>query len=482
MAQDSAFWEGQADGDAVSTDVWNAPYSAVEFSDIFSKLMGANIDNAYVIPGYANSLAITANSPAAMNVLVNTGAAFIKGRIYENTASATLAIAAADPTNPRLDRIILRASLAAGVQTIRLAVLTGTPGATPALPALTQNATTYEVAIARVYVTAAAATIADTEVHDERKFITTFDQIHKSYLSENLIRNSEYLAYSARNPLSVVATAAPDYWDLVATPTAFVRNPESSITNPSRSRGGFMTIAANAANEGMSQTFPVKKSTTYCIKLELGCAVAANYAGVIVTTNSASPGTVTKYERRVVTTDIYEHQIIYTTEADATTMTVKLVAVTNSANVSIFGQVIVVEGYIAGPFREFHEYLPFTYGMIGDASWNTTAKSSGSTNIDLTTSFGGLIMPKTIGLILYMSANDSGSAAGAATLGVLNTLGAGGAYFDIILDGVPNDKRKSAQGIISLNNVTFTTAFTLVVTATGASTLDALVAIAGIIT
>jgi len=485
MAQDSAMWQGKTIGDAASTDVWSAPYSAAEFADIHSKILGGNKDSAYVIPGYGNDLKITANSPAAMNVLVNTGAAWIKGRIYENTASETLTIAAADPTNPRLDRIILRVLLDEDTdQTIRLAVLTGTAAATPALPALTQNSTTYEVAIGRVYVTAAAASIADTEVHDERQFVATFDQIYKSYLSENLIRNSEYMAYSARNPVSVSTTTPPDYWDLVATPTTFTRFAMSAFTTPSRSRGGYISLDANAANEGMSQTFSVKPSTTYCIKIECGCLVAANYASIQVTTNAASPNTVTKNERRVITvsTGLYEHQIIYTTESDASTMTVSLLAATNSANDSAFGQCIVVEGYIAGPFREFHEVLPFTKDEIGDTSWNLTAKSTGVTQFDLTSNFGGLIMPRTQGLMCIIGCNDSGSAAGTASLILFGGGGSGVFAARITLDGVVNDKIRYTTGTISINGNNIATGFTISYTATGASTLDVLVAITGIIT
>lgn len=482
MAQDSAFWEGTTVGDAASTDVWSAPYSAVEFSNMFSKILGADKAKAYVVPGYANDVKITANSPAAMNVLVNTGAVFFRGRTYENTTQITLTIAAADPTNPRLDRIVLRASLdSSSGQTIRAAVLTGTPGATPALPALTQNATTYEIAIARVYVAAAAASIADTEVHDEREFLSTFNQINSSYLGENLIRNSEYMALSAQNPLSADTTVPPDYWDKVLTPASMARIASSTLSQPSQPRGGIMSFVSNVADEGMSQTITIKKSTTYCIKVLTACQNKANYAEIKVTTNSASPNTVTKYEKRTnLATDLYTHQIIYTTESDATTMTISLLSATNSgANVVYFGQCLVVEGYIAGPFREIHEYLPFTSTRIGDASWNLTAKSSGGTTLDLSASFGGLIMAGTIGLMVMLEAKDTGSAAGNPSL----SLSGGGPYVQVYLQGVPNSDLRGNAGIVNITRANYpATALVATVLASGAAALSATILIGGIIT
>jgi hypothetical protein len=171
MAEDSFPWDGTTTGHAASTDVWSAPYSSLEFGDFHSKLFGSNAARGFVIPGYANNARVKANSPAALNVLVDTGMVWLRGKGYENTAQQTLSLSTADATNPRIDRIVLRITYAAATQTVSAAVLTGTPAATPALPALTQNSTTYEISLAYIWVAATATTIAEAEVHDERIFL-----------------------------------------------------------------------------------------------------------------------------------------------------------------------------------------------------------------------------------------------------------------------------------------------------------------------
>jgi hypothetical protein len=99
---------------------------------------------------------------------VNTGKAFVQGYYFEvHTGSETLAIGAAHPTLPRIDRVVVRRDLAG--RTAALAVLAGTPAASPTAPALTQVAAgVWEIALASVAVAAAAASIVDANITDER--------------------------------------------------------------------------------------------------------------------------------------------------------------------------------------------------------------------------------------------------------------------------------------------------------------------------
>jgi hypothetical protein len=113
-------------------------------------------------------MAVSEQSPAAMGVRVNTGKAFIQGYYLEVYASQeALSIAAADPTNARIDRVVARRDL--GNRQAVLAVLTGTPSGSPVAPALTQNPTgVWEIPLAQVLVPAAAATIVNANITDER--------------------------------------------------------------------------------------------------------------------------------------------------------------------------------------------------------------------------------------------------------------------------------------------------------------------------
>ena len=110
------------------------------------------------LTGVLSGLPLTA--PGGMNVTVGTGAAMNKGVLDPVYTAETLAISAANPSNPRIDRIVSRLTRTgtfAG-KTV-FAVLTGVPSATPVVPSLTQTADTNEVEIGRVTVPAGATAI-----------------------------------------------------------------------------------------------------------------------------------------------------------------------------------------------------------------------------------------------------------------------------------------------------------------------------------
>jgi len=120
-----------------------------------------------IISGAGANLALTATG-AAMNVTVGAGAALVRGILYDRLASSTVPIAAAHATLGRLDYVVVRVVPRGAGENIEgkaeLVVITGTPSATPALPALTQTAALYEFAIGYVVVDAAVATIASNKV------------------------------------------------------------------------------------------------------------------------------------------------------------------------------------------------------------------------------------------------------------------------------------------------------------------------------
>lgn len=466
MAEDSAFWDGIVTGDAASTDVWSAPYSSLEYGDFYTKLMGSNVARGYVIPGYNNSLAVTANSPAALNVLVKTGAMFIRGKIYENTAQQTVTIAAADATNPRLDRIVARITFAS--QTIRIAVLTGTPAATPALPTLTQNATTYEIPLGYIWVAALAATIAEAEVHDERVFLANPETLLSYELQNNLLENSEFLAFSRLSTIPTTNAGQPDRWDLVGTATF------ASATKPAQmSRGRAIAITAGAATSGMSQTFRCEASQTYAVRALVN--VTALKVGIVkVTDNGGTPVTISRNVRR--TGSYIEEIIVITTASDATAITVSLMGNANT-DVMTVGQTIAVKGFVVGPYRQVHETIMF-FHRIGDTNWNGSTKSSGTTTIDCTTAFQALILPGTRGMVMQVSTQDSGSLAGNCSIG-LRATGGTLSSFTAATNGLPNSTQRIITGLAAFDSAL---KFDVIVTATGAGTQTVSLGIEGILT
>ena len=112
-------------------------------------------------------LAATA-SGTNMNVSIASGRAWVHGFFYKNDASLSKTLSAAHATLNRIDRVILR--LDRSGNTVTAQVLTGTPGASPSAPALTKNATTWEISLCQVYVAAAVTTISNSNITDEREF------------------------------------------------------------------------------------------------------------------------------------------------------------------------------------------------------------------------------------------------------------------------------------------------------------------------
>ena len=128
----------------------------------------------------ASSLAVTANSPVGMSVLVADGWAAIVGTIQPdmgtyvayNDATVTLTIATANPTNPRIDLVCMTVNdsyYAAGDDNVVLQVITGTPAGSPVAPATPDNS----IALATVAVSAGALSINSGNITDLRVLVTT---------------------------------------------------------------------------------------------------------------------------------------------------------------------------------------------------------------------------------------------------------------------------------------------------------------------
>lgn len=106
-------------------------------------------------------------------VKVNSGSAWVMGHYYENDAQEILAIAPADATNPRIDRVVLRLNWSANI--VDTAVIPGTPAATPIAPDLVRDTTSWDVPLALVRVNAAVVTITAGNVTPGRLFAGSVD-------------------------------------------------------------------------------------------------------------------------------------------------------------------------------------------------------------------------------------------------------------------------------------------------------------------
>ena len=117
-----------------------------------------------------NGLNTAASSPNALSVDVLPGGGFNGAasvgwmRFVRSSTALTLAIPAADIANPRNDLVIMRTDLSVNERDTTIEIKRGNPLAVPVDPSLTQTATVWEHALARVVVAANAVSIADADI------------------------------------------------------------------------------------------------------------------------------------------------------------------------------------------------------------------------------------------------------------------------------------------------------------------------------
>jgi len=144
------------------------PFENIDTSETQFSQWARNIGEG-VRPGAGDELEVFADS-TGMQVKVRSGQSLVRGHYYSSTAQETLAIATSDPTNPRIDVVILELDPVAN--TILLDIVQGTPGVTPDVPTLTQtDSGIWQQALAYVTVGGNVSTITPESVEDQRGFV-----------------------------------------------------------------------------------------------------------------------------------------------------------------------------------------------------------------------------------------------------------------------------------------------------------------------
>ena len=145
MTESSRFWTTDDVGDGIA-----AGFSQDHLYELFNKTLLKDNTIEGVLADIANELAVTGStSPVA----VNTGASWIRGLFYENTASVDVAVST--PAALTGGHIVLEADWAA--QTVRVKNYQSGSGDT-GIPALTQNeGTTWQIRLATYQITSGGA-------------------------------------------------------------------------------------------------------------------------------------------------------------------------------------------------------------------------------------------------------------------------------------------------------------------------------------
>ena len=161
MAEDSMLWTTSGTGDGPA-----GGFTQQNWLDMHRYIFSPDVEGTqFILPRKGNKLAPTAG---ASSVNIDTGAAFVYGFFYKNTASVNVAI-----TTPTLGttgiRVVLRASWAA--QTVRATVIRNSDGVA-AVPGATQTpGTTYDVTIATgTITTGGVVTLTDTRAYLQPAF------------------------------------------------------------------------------------------------------------------------------------------------------------------------------------------------------------------------------------------------------------------------------------------------------------------------
>lgn len=107
------------------------------------------------------------NTGLDLNTTIGPGNALINGYYVSSDANEVLTHAGADPSNDRIDRIILRLDLNASQRAIQLLIKDGVASSQPVPPDLTRTALVWELSLAQVRVPANSASIPTNNITSE---------------------------------------------------------------------------------------------------------------------------------------------------------------------------------------------------------------------------------------------------------------------------------------------------------------------------
>ncbi len=140
-----------------------------------------NYTKAFIVSeGITRPTDLAVTAAGGMNLSVALGWAFINGTVtasqgtYQvyNDAATTLLVAPANPTNPRIDRVVITvndSAYGAVSDNAVLQIITGTPAASPSAPAVPANS----LSLATVAVAAGATSINSGNITDTRVLAVT---------------------------------------------------------------------------------------------------------------------------------------------------------------------------------------------------------------------------------------------------------------------------------------------------------------------
>jgi hypothetical protein len=235
-----------------------------------------------IAPG---SLAVSANSPAGMSVVVASGWAAIVGTtqanmgtyVAFNDANTVLTITTADPSNPRIDRVVVTVNDAyyTGVDNdVEFQVIAGTPAGSPTAPATPANS----ISLATVLVGAGVTQINSGNITDTRVETTTnlpVGDITSVTAGAGLAGGGSSGAVTLRNSVSSTAEAGSTY--------SLALTDDGKLLRFTNGTSTVVTIPTN-----VSVAFPVGAQVTFARYDASGTVTIQGAGGVTVVSTGAT--------------------------------------------------------------------------------------------------------------------------------------------------------------------------------------------------
>lgn len=442
--------------------VTGTSYAEDDVAEVYRDFYGTS----FVLP-VDEALECVSSGAGDARVIVGTGWAFVQGYLYQNSEDVLFTLTAQGGGLNRIDAIHLTRN--AANNEIRLAKTEGVAAAAPDPPALTAN----DFLLWYIYVPngfGAASTVSNTHIYDQRIFYHPSPIAH-IYNIENHGVNPEFMAYS--DP-----TTVPEYWDVFAAPTAY--NGATAVASGAP-RGRAFSVSLGAAGvldwvcdpPGPYIDAPGSSVCTLKGYIKFNNTGAVDVQ-VLLDYDTAATVTVDQkryYPQTAVTgfTFTIRFNIDYATYTAPRCLRIRFAGVSATTNIDI-NPMVLTRGYVPGPFRQKHEVLFFDR-VLGDASWNSTAKATGVYAIDLSASFGPYIRRSTRAVLGRMRCQDTLSAnIVAGDTGIALRNGYGGEVHRLNIQGTVNSKLREENLMAGLSCTT-TYGFGIEAFATGVLTV-----------
>lgn len=486
MTIKSYLWEGTVTGDASY-----APYSKDEFNHYVNSTITANDGSSvWVVPLYKEDLAAEASAPV-YGLQIKPGCAIIKNYLYIQEDNVNLTFTRPGYNKCRNDLVILR--LDWSTQTVRLDVLEGeerdTTGGLANIfipPGYAQSENyIWEIPLYAVTVFYSDGYLLDRNIRDLREFVVTNHSRDMYDGSYNLIKNSEYMAFS---------DGGITHWDVIGTiesgdltiGTKFSEQPRGRVLDMN---GGVATLSQTMQCAGGEDTFTIK----FLVSTDAGAPAANHWLSIygVDSAGNVDSDSEVSYAHYPIDTDFPSEPMVVKKTFKLYKKFSRLYIVINCKG--YIGQHILVPGYHPGDFRAFHEVLMFDSEKLSSV-YAAGGVSSGTYTLNFNTDFQlaagterDMVLPGTRHVILNVLHGDSGSAAaGAAYLLIQNAAPYTTVYGYINVSGKTNNTHDMYQIIASIESgirvSPETRTLRLVVSASGVNTGIPYVILSGIIT